>query len=116
MDGAPDDQKAAAVKFIEFLTDADRAADFSIQTGYIAARESSYTNDAMQAYIADVPQAADARDALQYAGREFSVQGLGEVRNIFHDYLQQAYNGELSAADAMAQAQKEADAALDAYR
>ncbi len=116
MDGAPQEQKEAAWKFIEFLTDADRAADFSVQTGYIAARQSSYESEAMQAYLAETPQAAAARDALQYAGREFSVQNLGEVRNIFHDYLQRAYNGEMSAADAMAAAQEEADAALDAFR
>ncbi|MEZ4608779.1 MAG: extracellular solute-binding protein [Caldilineaceae bacterium] len=39
MDGVSDAEKDAAWKFIEFLTEPDRVADFSIQTGYIAAPE-----------------------------------------------------------------------------
>ncbi|MEA2007918.1 MAG: ABC transporter substrate-binding protein, partial [Chloroflexota bacterium] len=57
-------------------------------------------------------QALAARDALQYAGAELATQNLGQVRNIFHDYLQRAYNGEMSPADAMAAAQAEAEAAM----
>jgi sn-glycerol 3-phosphate transport system substrate-binding protein len=116
MDGISDAEKAAAWKFIEFLTEPERVADFSIQTGYIAGRESAYDTDAMQSYLAEVPQAADTRDALQYAEAEFTVQNLGEVRGIFHDYLQRAFNGETSVADAMAAAQSEADAALEPFR
>jgi sn-glycerol 3-phosphate transport system substrate-binding protein len=116
MDGVPQEQKEAAWRFIEFLTDAERAADFSVQTGYIAARQSSYDTDIMKEHITAVPQAGEAKDVLQYAGAEFSVQNLGEVRNIFHDYLQQAYNGELSAAEAMAAAQADADAALADFK
>jgi sn-glycerol 3-phosphate transport system substrate-binding protein len=116
MDGAPQAQKDAAWKFIEFLSEVDRTADFSVQTGYIAARQSAYETQAMKDYIAATPQAADARDALQYAGAEFSVQDLGEVRNIFHDYLQRAYNGEMTPADAMAAAQADADAALAPFK
>ena len=116
MDAAPQDQKDAAWKFIEFLSEVERTADFSVQTGYIAARVSAYETTVMTGYIAEVPQAADARDALEFAGAEFSVQNLGEVRNIFHDYLQRAYNGEMTAADAMAAAQVDADAALEAFK
>ncbi len=116
MDAVPQDQKDAAWKFIEFLSDVERTADFSVQTGYIAARESAYETQTMTDYIAVVPQAADARDALAFAGAEFSIQNLGEVRGIFHDYLQRAYNGEMTAADAMAAAQVDADAALEPFK
>ncbi|RME42593.1 MAG: ABC transporter substrate-binding protein [Chloroflexi bacterium] len=114
--GAPKEQQDAAWQFIEFLTAPERAADFSIQTGYIATRVSAYETEAMQQYLAEVPQAASTRDALQYAGAELSVQNLGEVRNIFHDYLQKAYNGEMSPAEAMAAAQQAADEALADFR
>ena len=116
MDGVSDAQKAAAWSFIEFLTAPERVADFSIQTGYIANRQSAYETDAMQAYLAEVPQAGDARDALQYAQAEFTVQNLGEVRGIFHDYLQRAFNGEMSVDEAMAAAQADADAALEPFQ
>ena len=69
----------------------------------------------MKAYVAEAPQALDTRDALQYAGTELSIQNLGQVRNIFHDYLQRAYNGEMTAAEAMAAAQSEAEAAMADY-
>ena len=114
--GLPEEQQAAAWRFIEFLSQPELAADYSINTGYIASRLSAYDTEAMQAYLADVPQAADTRDALQYAGAELSVQNLGEVRDIFHDYLQQAFNGEMTAADAMAAAQQAADEALADFR
>lgn len=116
MDGAPQDQKEAAWKFIEFLSEVERTADFSVQTGYIAARVSAYETQIMIDHIAAAPQAADARDALAYAGAEFAVQNLGEVRDIFHDYLQRAYNGEATPAEAMASAQADADAALAPFK
>jgi sn-glycerol 3-phosphate transport system substrate-binding protein len=110
--GAPQEQQDAAWKFIEFITDPEYVADFSIQTGYIAHRATAYDTEAMQAYVAEVPQALDTRDALQYAGAELAVQNLGQVRGIFHDYIQRAINGEMGAAEAMAAAQAEAEAAL----
>ena len=116
MAGAPQEKQDAAWRFIEFLSEVDRAADWSINTGYIASRQSAYESEAMVTYIADVPQAAATRDALQYAQAEFAVQDLGEVRGIFHDYLQRAFNGEMTPAEAMAQAQIDADAALEPFR
>jgi sn-glycerol 3-phosphate transport system substrate-binding protein len=113
--GAPQEQQDAAWKFIEFITSPELAADFSIKTGYIASRASAYETDAMKAYVAEVPQALQARDALQYAEGELAIQGLGGVRTIFHNYIQKAYNGEMSAADAMAAAQSEAEAALKPF-
>ncbi len=114
--GAPQEQRDAAWKFIQFLLRPENVADFSINTGYIANRKDAYETEAMTAYLEKVPQAGVLRDALQYAGAEFSVQNLGEVRNIFHNYLQKAYNGEMSPAEAMAAAQKEADAALAPFK
>ncbi len=114
--GVPQEEQDAAWRFIQFLTEVERTADWSINTGYIATRQSAYETEVMQEYIAEVPQAAATRDALQYAGAELSVQNLGEVRNIFHDYLQRAYNGEMTPEEAMAAAQAEADEALEPFR
>ena len=97
---------------MEFLSRPEYVADYSINTGYIANRTAAFDTDAMHAYVADVPQALAARDALEYAGAELATQNLGQVRGIFHDYLQRAINGEMSAEEAMAAAQAEADAAL----
>jgi len=114
--GLSEAQKQAAFEFAVFLTDPARAADFSIQTGYIATRESAFAQEAMQAYIGENPQAGQTRAALATAGKELAVQNLGEVRNIFHNYLQAAYNGEMTPAEAMEMAQEAADAALEDFR
>ena len=106
----------AAWKFIRFLSEPECAADFSIQSGYFASCKGAYETEAMQTYMAAHPQVAQARAALDVAGAEFSVQNLGEVRNIFHNYLQQAYNGEMSPAEAMAAAQAEAEVALKDFK
>ena len=113
--GAPKEQQDAAWKFIEFVTQPELVADFSINTGYIGTRASAYETDAMKEYISQVPQAKDTMEALQYAGAELSTQNLGEVRNILHNYLQKAFNGEMSAADAMVAAQEEATTALEPF-
>ncbi len=116
MKGASQAQQDAAWTFIEFLSRPENMADYSINTGYIASRASAYDDAAMQSYLAEAPQAAAMRDMLEYAGAELALQNLGEVRNIFHNYLQAAYNGEMSAADAMVAAQTAADEALEPFK
>jgi len=115
MKGAAQEKQDAAWKFVEFLSQPKYVADYSINTGYVGASASAYDTEAMKTYAADVPQALDTRDALQFAGTELSIQNLGQVRNIFHDYLQRAYSGEMTAAEAMAAAQIEAEAAMADY-
>ncbi len=112
MKGAPQEKQDAAWKFIEFISGPEYVANYSINTGYIANRYSAYQTNAMLAYIEEVPQALDTRDALEFAGAELATQNLNEVRSIFHDYIQRAINGEMSAEEAMQAAQAEAEAAL----
>jgi sn-glycerol 3-phosphate transport system substrate-binding protein len=112
MKGAPKEKQDAAWKFIEFISQPEYVADYSINTGYIANRYSAFDTNAMQAYIEQYPQALSTRDALEYAGAELATQNLNEVRTIFHDYIQRAFNGEMGAEEAMQAAQQEAEAAL----
>ena len=114
--GLTDAERQAAFDLAVFLTDPARAADFSIQTGYIATRSSAFEDAAMKEYVAANPQAGETRSILADGGKELSLQNLGQVRSIFHNYLQAAYNGEMSAAAAMRAAQEEADAALADFR
>jgi sn-glycerol 3-phosphate transport system substrate-binding protein len=114
--GLSDAQKQAAFDFAVFITEASRAANFSIQTGYIATRASAFGEDVMQEYISENPQAGQTRDVLATAGKELAVQNLGEVRNIFHNHLQAAINGDMEPAEAMAEAQRAADEALADFR
>ncbi|WP_028974434.1 ABC transporter substrate-binding protein [Spirochaeta cellobiosiphila] len=110
--GMSEAEKKAAFDFALFLTAPSRAADFSIATGYVASRKSSMEEEAMKAYVADHPQVLDVQNVLAQAGKEMALQNLGEVRSIFHNYIQAAFNGEMTPEEAMAKAQEEADAAL----
>lgn len=114
--GLSEAEKQAAFDFAVFLTDPSRAADFSIQTGYIATRESAQSVPAMRDYVAENPQAGQMLEVLAGAGKELAIQNLGQVRSIFHSYIQAAFNGETTPAQAMADAQREADAALEDFR
>ncbi|MCK5248557.1 MAG: extracellular solute-binding protein, partial [Spirochaetaceae bacterium] len=116
LSGLSDAERKAAFDFAVFLTDPAKAADFSIRTGYIATRFSAFNQPAMKEYIKTNPQAGEIREILSSAGKELSLQNLGQVRSIFHNYLQAAYNGEMSPAVAMRTAQQEADAALADFR
>ncbi|HEX3136627.1 MAG TPA: ABC transporter substrate-binding protein, partial [Casimicrobiaceae bacterium] len=63
-------EQAAAFQFIKWITTPERAAQWSIDTGYVAVRPDSYETDAMKKYVADFPQAAVARDQLKVSVAE----------------------------------------------
>ena len=62
-------EQEAAFRFIRWITTPERAAQWSIDTGYVAVRPDAYDTPAMKKYVAEFPQAAVARDQLQYRRR-----------------------------------------------
>ncbi|MBN1562553.1 MAG: ABC transporter substrate-binding protein [Anaerolineae bacterium] len=113
--GTDDATAEAAWNFVQWLTSPEMAVDWSINSGYITTRQSGLELDTWTAYVAENPQAADAVAALEYTGREFSVQQLNDVRNILHSYILSVLNGEATPAEALAAAQAEAAAILSIY-
>jgi sn-glycerol 3-phosphate transport system substrate-binding protein len=113
--GTDDATQQAAWGFVEWLTSPEMAVDWSIKTGYITTRISGLELDTWKSYVAETPQAAEAAATIDVAGREFSVQSLAEVRNIFHAYVLKVLNGEMTPEDAMAAAQDESDAILSLF-
>lgn len=114
--GIDDAVAEAAVDFVQWLTAPERTVEWSINTGYINTRVSGFETDMWQEYVAETPQAASAAATIDVAVREFSVQDLGEVRNILHAEILNVLNGEASIADALAAAQEGADEILSIYR
>lgn len=53
-----EDRVQAAWKFIKFATSTDRAAQWSLDTGYVATRQSCFDTDLIKDYYAEVPQAS----------------------------------------------------------
>lgn len=108
----PKNKQEAAWKFITFMTEPKRAAQWSIDTGYVAVRKSAYETDVMKKYAADFPQALVARDQLQYADAELSTHNNGKVMKILNDQVQAVMTGSQQPAEALKKAQEEADKAL----
>ncbi len=111
-----DEEKAAVLKLIKFLTQPERTAEWSIKTGYLGTRPDAYETDALKAYVKEFPPAAVARDQLEFATAELSTYQTGRVRKLLDDAIQAALTGSKSPADALGDAQKQADRLLKRYR
>ena len=109
-------QQAAAFKFVRWITSPARAAQWGIDTGYVAVRPDAWDTPAMKKYVADFPAAAVARDQLQYAVAELSTHDSQRVTKALNDGLQAALTGTKTADQAMKDAQREADRLLRPYK
>ena len=110
------EQRAAAFKFVKWMTTAERAADWGIKTGYVAVRPDAWETPAMKAYVAGFPAAAVARDQLKYAVAELSTHENQRVTKALNDGLQAALNGTKTPAQAMKDAQREATRILRRFQ
>jgi sn-glycerol 3-phosphate transport system substrate-binding protein len=109
-------QREAAVAFAKFLTTPERAAQWGIDTGYVAVSPAAFDTPAMRAYVAEFPAAAVARDQLPHAMAELSTHENQRVTKALNDNLQAALLGRKQARPAMADAQAEAERILRRYR
>jgi sn-glycerol 3-phosphate transport system substrate-binding protein len=113
---AKPEQQAAAFKFIKWITSPARAAQWGIDTGYVAVRPDAWETPVMKKYVADFPPAAVARDQLQYAVAELSTHDNQRVTKALNDGLQAGLTGTKSAEQAMKDSQREAERLLRPYR
>ena len=113
---APPAQQQAAVKFARWMTTPERAAQWGIETGYVAVRADAWQTPAMKKYVDGFPAAAVARDQLPHAVAELSTHENQRVTKALNDGLQAALTGAKTPAQAMKDAQAEADRILRPYR
>jgi sn-glycerol 3-phosphate transport system substrate-binding protein len=111
-----DEKRAAALKFVKWMTTPERAADWGIATGYIAVRPDAWETPAMKKYVADFPAAALARDQLKYSVAEFSTHDNQRVTKALNDGIQAALTGAKTSEQAMKDAQQEAARILRTYK
>lgn len=64
MASAPDDVKAAAIKFIDFSSNTETTTQWSQTTGYMPVRTSAIESDAMKAFLKENPNSQTAIDQL----------------------------------------------------
>ena len=109
-------QREAALKFIRWATQPARAAQWGIDTGYVAVSPAAFETPVMKQYVAGFAPAAVARDQLPYAKAELSTHDNQRVTKALNDGLQAALTGTKSPADAMRDAQREAERLLRPYK
>ena len=109
-------EQQAAVKFARWMTSPERAAQWGIDTGYVAVRPDAWQTAAMKKYVDGFPAAAVARDQLQHAVAELSTHENQRVTKALNDGLQAALTGAKAPAQAMKDAQAEAERILRPYR
>jgi len=109
-------ERQASLRFARWVSQPERAADWSMRTGYIATSPAAYDTQTMKDFIAKVPAANVARTFLPVATGELSVHENQRVYKALTDNIQACLNGSKTPAEAMANAQAEADRLLKPYR
>jgi sn-glycerol 3-phosphate transport system substrate-binding protein len=113
--GNSPEREAAAWQLIKFLTSSEIAGGWSRFTGYFAPRMAAYDLPEMKDYIAKNPDAKVALDQLTDAQPWFATFNTVGVRKALEDQVQAVLSGKIKAPEAMANAQKTADALLKPY-
>jgi len=111
-----DEERAAALKLMQFMTAPEQAAEWSIATGYMGVSPAAYETEALQAYVAEFPPALVARNQLENAVAEFSTFETARVRDGLNSAVQSALTGSKEPAEALAEAQAAAVRLLSDYQ
>jgi sn-glycerol 3-phosphate transport system substrate-binding protein len=113
---ASPDERQAALRFARWVSAPERAAEWSIRTGYIATSPAAYETAELKAFVAKVPEANVARAFLPVATGELSVHENQRVYKVLTDNIQACLTGTKTPAQAMADAQSEADRILRPFK
>ena len=111
-----DEEKAASLKLIKFMTSPENAAHWSKSTGYMGVSPAAYETETLSQYVEEFPPAAVARDQLEHATAELSTHEAGRVRKFLDDAIQAALTGQASAEEALSDAQAQAKRVLKRYQ
>jgi len=110
------EERKAALAFVKWMTSAERAADWSMATGYVATRPDAYETPKLKTYAKEFPPALVARDQFRFATPELSTFQTGRVRKALDDAIQAALTGQKTPEAALKAAQADAERLLKPYR
>jgi sn-glycerol 3-phosphate transport system substrate-binding protein len=113
--GSDPAKREATLRFIKFMVSPEIQARWSLDSGYVAARRSSWSLPLMQEYLKQWPQALTAREQLAYARAELPVYNLQQVKDIIAEAEQAAVLGRKDVRTAVREAQARVDQALAPY-
>lgn len=113
---ASKEQQQAAFEFARWITQPEHAAQWSMDSGYVAVSPAAYETPVLKKYGQEFPQALVARDQLPVSVAEYSTHENQRVTKVLNDAIQAALNGSKTPAQAMEEAQKESDRILRRYK
>jgi sn-glycerol 3-phosphate transport system substrate-binding protein len=109
-------ERQASLAFAKFLSTPARAADWCMKTGYIATRPDAWETPELTSYVEKYPLAGIAKNYLPVATGELSTFENQRIQKVLTDQIQACLNGVKTPAQAMADAQSEADRVLKAFK
>lgn len=112
----PEENQKAAWEFIKYATSPDVAAQWSIDTGYVAVTKSAWETTLLKDYLKDFPEAEVAKKQLEYAAAELSTHNNPEMTQNVNDIIQAALNGEMTVDEALVQGQEVGDDLLKSFQ
>jgi sn-glycerol 3-phosphate transport system substrate-binding protein len=101
---------------VKWLSSADQAAEWSIKTGYIAARDDAWQTEAMKKYVEEFPGAKVPHDQIPYMVPELSTYENQRVARVIDDAIEASLTGNKSVKQALDDAQAEAERILKPYQ
>lgn len=110
-----EEEQRAAMTFVRWMTAPERAADWSIETGYMGVSPAAYETEALRDYVEAFPPAAVARDQLAFGTAELATYEGGRIRRTLDNAVQAALTGQMTPEEALTQAQAEAERILRRY-
>ena len=113
---ASEAERKASLRFARWVTAPERAAAWSMKTGYIATSPAAYATATLTDYVARFPAANVARSYLPVATGELSTHENQRVYKALTDNVQACLTGQKSPEQAMADTQTEADRILRPFR
>ena len=113
--GSDPAKREATLRFIKFMTSPELQAQWSVDSGYVAARRSSWNLPLMRDYVRQWPQALTAREQLAYAKAELPVYNLQQVKDIIAEAEQAVVLGRKEVREATREAQRRVDEALKPF-
>lgn len=114
--GIDKEKQEAAWKFVRFMTEPERLAKWSLDTGYVAPRKSSWDTTLMKEAISKDPNYLVSRDQLRHAKAELSTHGNAQIYKIYGDQLQAIITGKKGVKEALDAAQQQSEAALAPFK
>jgi sn-glycerol 3-phosphate transport system substrate-binding protein len=110
--GMTSEKQKAAWEFFKWLTAVERAAQWCIDTGFLAPSPAAWETPLLKEYIKSVPLVLPALKQLDYAEPEPMTHQAAQINSMFSSTLAEIYAGQISVKQGLSNAQAEADKIL----